>query len=141
MILSKEKNTIFEYGVQLSDSQEELIRNVLNDKQNQSSHWYAPIQREPKSFSQQELAQDYANRLSYFVHADFYQIEKGRFKTYWALGSNCALFIDSILSIVGQDVLNLRNVVSPGLYLDWLQKEYIKQNSPIVSRTVHSLIV
>lgn len=141
MILSKEKNTIFEYGVQLSDSQEELIRNVLNDKQNQSSHWYAPIQREPKSFSQQELAQDYANRLSYFAHADFYQIEKGRFKTYWALGSNCALFIDSILSIVGQDVLNLRNVVSPGLYLDWLQKEYIKQNSPIVSRTVHSLII
>ncbi len=141
MILSKEKNTIFEYGIQLSLNQEKQLRDVLHHQMDQATAWYAPIQREPKSNLKMELEQDYANRLAYYSHASFYQIEKGRFKTYWALGANCALFIDSILSVVGQDVLNLRNVVSPGLYLDWLQKEYIKKNSPIVSRTIHSLIL
>ncbi len=141
MILFKEKNTIFEYGIQLTKNQENELRNLLNEKVQEANAWYAPIQREAKADFKRELEEDYANRLAYYSHASFYQIESGRFKSYWALGANCALFIDSILSIVGQDVLNLRNVVSPGLYLDWLQKEYIKKNSPIVSRTIHSFIL
>lgn len=141
LILSSEKNTIFEFGVKTTKSQDELIRHSLNQIVQKSEKWLAPIDMEPKTCSQEELDSDYSNRLAYYTHAYFYKVQKGRFKTYWALGSNCALFIDSILSQLGQDVLNLRGVISPGLYFDWLQNEYLKKNSPIVSRTIHSLYI
>ena len=31
----------------------------------------------------------------------------------------------------------IRGIISPGTYLDWLQKEYLKKNSPIVFRRIY----
>ena len=70
--------------------------------------------------------------------AKLYKVKSGKFHIYWALGDNCASFTDLVLGTLGADVLSIRGIISPGTYLDWLQKEYLKKNSPIVSRCIYT---
>lgn len=139
MILSNENNSIFEYGVKTTAKQDTLIAEKLQYFKDISTPWHAPI--ESSSHRLKLLKDDYANRLKIYADANFYQIESGRFKTYWALGVNCALFIDSVLKALESDLLTLQGIFSPGLYFDWLEKEYAKANSPIISRWFYSMTV
>lgn len=70
---------------------------------------------------------DYPSRLHYRTGAKLYKVKSGKFHIYWALGDNCASFTDLVLGTLGADVLSIRGIISPGTYLDWLQKEYLKR--------------
>ena len=86
-------------------------------------------------FSEYEM--DYPSRLHYRTGAKLYKVKSGKFHIYWALGDNCASFTDLVLGTLGADVLSIRGIISPGTYLDWLQKEYLKKNSPVVFRCIY----
>ena len=79
----------------------------------------------------------YTSRLHYRTGAKLYKVKGGKFHIYWALGDTCASFTDLVLGTLGADVLSIRGIISPGTYLDWLQKEYLKKNSPIVFRRIY----
>ena len=63
----------------------------------------------------------------------------GRFKTYFALGSNCVLLADSIIGRLGTDVLSMRGLITPGTYLDYLDKEYHKKGSMVITRQFYPM--
>jgi len=128
-MMSAENNSIFEYGIQIKKEQEAL--------KNNSYRWYCKIEREYGYDRFNEYKENYPSRLHYKTGAKFYKFKSGRFKTYWALGDNCALFTDRILGKLGCDVLSMRGIISPGTYLEYLQGEYIKKNSPVVSLKIH----
>lgn len=132
-----ENNTIFEYGIDISPEQEKLVEKELEELMNNSFRWYCKLERSDHPYQLGNLAQDYPSRLHYRTGAKFYKIKKGKFRTYWAMGENCVLFSDKILGSVGADVLSIRGIITPGTYFDYLQKEYLKENSPVVSCTIH----
>ena len=111
-MISAENNSIFEYGIYTTPKQNEGI--------------------------EREFEMDYPSRLHYRTGAKLYKVKSGKFHIYWALGDNCASFTDLVLGTLGADVLSMRGIISPGTYLDWLQKEYLKKNSPIVSRCIYT---
>lgn len=132
-----ESNTIFEYGIAIPPEQEELVEKELEQLMNNSFRWYCRLERSDHPYALGDLASDYPSRLHYRTGAKFYKIKKGKFRTYWAMGENCVLFSDQILGSVGADVLSIRGIITPGTYFDYLQKEYLKENSPVVSCTIH----
>lgn len=138
-MMSAENNSIFEYGIQIKKEQEALIEQELEAFKNNSYRWYCKIEREYGYDRFNEYKENYPSRLHYKTGAKFYKFKSGRFKTYWALGDNCALFTDRILGKLGCDVLSMRGIISPGTYLEYLQGEYIKKNSPVVSLKIHSI--
>lgn len=109
----------------------------LDELVNNSYRWYCQLERSKNPSVLDKLESDYPSRLHYRTGAKFYKIKKGKFKTYWAMGENCVLFSDQILGSVGADVLSIRGIITPGTYFDYLQKEYLKENSPVVSCTIH----
>lgn len=137
--MAAEKNSIFEYGIQITKEQERLIEEQLEAIRNNSYRWYCKLEREDGYDHFADYQMDYPSRLHYKTGAKFYKFKSGRFKVYWALGDNCALFTDTILGKLGCDVLNMRGIISPGTYLEYLQNEYLKKNSPIVSLKLHSV--
>lgn len=139
MIMKSEKNSIFEYGIHINEEQKGLIEKEIRKLENHSYRWLSRIESENGYDRFESYQEDYPSRLHLCTGAKFYKFKSGRFKIYWALGDNCALFTDIILGKLGADVLSMRGIVSPGTYLDWLQHEYLKKNSPIISRTIHSL--
>lgn len=132
-----ENNTIFEYGITISEEEEKLIDKELENLHNRSYRWYCPIEREGIPGKLEGFEEDYPSRLHFRTGAKFYKLKKGKFRTYWVMGENCVLFSDQILGAVGADVLSIRGIITPGTYHDYLQREYLKENSPIVTCTIH----
>ena len=44
------------------------------------------------------------------------------------------LLADSIIGRLGTDVLSMRELITPGTYLDYLDKEYHKKGSMVITR-------
>lgn len=132
--LSVEKNNLFVYGLKLSEEQKDEIRQTINRIVAQGYRWHTKIERENGFDHPQDYQEDYPSRLVYKTGAKFYKFRSGRFKTYFALGSNCVLLADSIIGRLGTDVLSMRGIITPGTYLDYLDKEYHKKGSMVVTR-------
>ncbi|WP_270599892.1 hypothetical protein [Faecalicoccus pleomorphus] len=137
--MEAEQNTIFEYGIALNEPQRRLLEEQIQAFEKNSYRWHCKIEREDGYHRFDAYKEDYPSRLHYKTGAKLYKFKQGKFKTYWALGDNCALFTDRILGCLGADILSIRGIISPGTYLEWLQNEYLKKNSPIVSRTLYTL--
>lgn len=79
----------------------------------------------------------YAALLQQQTGAQLYKFTQSRFKTYFVLSTNCVLLADTILGQAGTDVLSVRGFISPGTYQDFLEREYSKPYSMVVSRFVY----
>lgn len=132
--LSVEKNNLFVYGLKLNEQQKDEIRQTINQIVAKGYRWHTKIERENGFDHPQDYQEDYPSRLVYKTGAKFYKFRSGRFKTYFALGSNCVLLADSIIGRLGTDVLSMRGIITPGTYLDYLDKEYHKKGSMVVTR-------
>ena len=138
-MMTAENNSIFEFGIKTTPQQDEAIEEIIKKFEDRSYRWYCQIERNDGYGEFDRYKMDYPSRLHYRTGAKFYKLKKGQFRIYWALGDNCALFVDKFLGALGADVLSIRGMISPGTYLEWLQGEYYKKNSPVVSLKVHSI--
>lgn len=132
-----ENNSIFEYGIHLTKDQRSEVEKRIKELEDRSYRWYCKIEKEEGYDDFDSYRIDYPSRLHYRTGAKFYKLKRGKFKTYWVLGDNCASFIDMILGVLGSDVLSIRGIITPGTYFEFLETEYQKKGSPIVYRTVH----
>ncbi len=136
-MLHMEKNSVFEYGISISKKQARWIEQEIKKLKERSKRWFCAIERENGFSHAQDYMNDYPSRLRNATQVQFYKIWKGKFKTYWALGDNCAQFTNIVFSKLGSAILNSRGVVSPGAYFVWLEHEFKKAKSPIVYRKIH----
>ena len=124
----KEANkTLFCYGIKLNKEQNEAIKKEL-DKINNNLVKHVP-NWDPKA---------YAERIEKYTNAKFFKFKKGKFKKYILLGSNCAHFIDSILGKTGSDILKINGLINPGTYYEYLENEFNKKNSNVISRAIYN---
>lgn len=137
MITNMENNTIFEFGIYLTKEQEEAVEKRLKDLLDNANRWYCPQENAVLEGLSEKRKELYANRLQYYTGAKFYKPKDGRFKTYWVLGDNCVMFADDILGIAGADALDIRGIITPGTYFDYLRHECAKENSPVLYCKVH----
>lgn len=132
--LMVEKNNLFVYGLRLDEEQKAQIREAINRIVAQGYRWQTKIEREDGFSHPQDYESDFPSRLVCKTNARFYKFRDGRFKTYFALGSNCVLLADSVIGRLGTDILSMRGIISPGTYQDYLEKEYRKKDSMVISR-------
>ena len=62
----------------------------------------------------------------------------GKFKNYFVLGVNCCLLADSIIGKSGSDLLKMSGIITPGTYYEYLNREFRKKNSMVISRTIYN---
>ena len=61
--------------------------------------------------------------MKYDLGAELYKFTSSRFKSYFVLSTNCCLLADSIVGQAGTAVLDVRGVIAPGTYQDYLEYE------------------
>ena len=137
-VMHYENNSLFEFGIRLDEKQEEAVHRVLQELYDRSFRWYTRLEREDGYDRFSEFEGDYPSRLHYRTGAKMYKFKRGKYKTYWALGDNCAAFTDLILGKLGADALSIRGIISPGTYLDFLQNEYERPGSPVITRKTYA---
>jgi len=137
--LENNGTTLFSFGLRLSEEQRTAVRAAINEIKERLIPWDPPFQaarREDPSADPKDYS-DFASRLCNETGARFYKFKRGRFKRYFVLSTNCVLLVDSIIGGAGTDILSLNGMVSPGTLYDYLESEFLKQDSIVVSRGVY----
>lgn len=122
--------TIVEYGIKLTDYQKNKIKKEIDLIMKDSINWQPLISKNEVS--------DYTRKLYKATKAKFYKFEKGEYKTYFALGINCIYFANKIIKNCVDHILKLVGIISPGTYYEYLEENYKKKNSNVVSRKIYN---
>ena len=71
------------------------------------------------------------------TNATFHKLRKGPFQTYNALKTNCVALADILCGASGLDLMNIQGIVTPGTYYVFLDRQFRRPNSIVISRTVY----
>lgn len=131
--IESSRKTIVEYGIKLTSRQKEKLKKELNNIMKDCYEWQ-PLIRTDK----ENKHSDYASRLYKATKAKFYKFKNSKYKTYFVLGINCTYFADMLLRNSVFEILKLVGIISPGTYFEYLEENYRKKNSKVISKRVYT---
>ncbi len=134
------KKTLFVFGLKLTEKEKNDIRKNLNVIKENLKPWDPPYvsAKRKKLFIKKDNYKDYSSRLYRATKAKFYKFKVGRFKLFYVLGSNCCSFVNKVISKPLKNSFKLYGILTPGTYYDYLEKEFMKKGSIVVSKNIYS---
>ncbi len=132
--------TLFAFGLKLTKTQKENIDKELDKLFSQLVEWKPPYVKalaKNKNINKDQY-DDYASVLYKKTGAKFYKFTSGRFQKYFVLGANCCRLADLIIGKSGIDLLKMNGIITPGTYYEYLNREFQKKNSMVVSRHIYN---
>ena len=134
--------TIFAFGLKLTERQKKNVSKTIDEIFENLYSWESPYQVALKGKKKKDVDQndykDYASRLYQATHASFYKFKKTKFKKFFVVGNNCCRLADYIIGKSGIEMLKVYGVITPGTYYEYLNREYNKSNSMVISRTIYN---
>lgn len=150
MIVKKEKyipfckkdtgKTLVGFGLVLTDSQKKAVHQRIHHIFKDLREWSCDYKKAEKNNNIEKMnlsLKYYANRIYKDTKARMYKFKKGKFKTYFVMTTNCVLLADSILGKAGVDLIGSNGIITPGTYYDYLNRQFTKRKSNVISRTVY----
>ena len=67
-----------------------------------------------------------------------HKFTRGKWKKYFVVGNNCCKLADYIVGKSGIDVLKMYGVITPGAYYEYLNREFKKKKSMVISRKIYN---
>lgn len=137
--VSHDRKMIFSYGFRLTEEQLSAVRQEIAKLKSLAVPWKPPYQVALERDGAARLAEfhDYCSKLWAGTRADFFKFKKGKFKTYSILSTNCVLLTDAIIGKAGADIVFINGIASPGIYYDYLEKQYMTPNSMVISKIIY----
>lgn len=83
---------------------------------------------------------DAASRLVHETGAKIYKLQKGAFRKYYTLNTNCVKLVDQIIGSSGLDLISINGIAIPGSYYAMLNDLYEKGNSIVTERNIYKYI-
>ena len=141
--LDVEKKILMAYGLSLTTDQKQGARDALNNMLNDLIPW-EPLAEQSEKREIEGKPKDYndvASQLYKDTGARFYKFKFGSpFKTYYAMGTNCVKLVDEVVGKTGIDLLRINGIITPGAYLDYLDRLYERGDSIVISRHLYQKI-
>ena len=138
--IEESEKTLFTFGIKLTNKEQEKIEKELEKIKDNLIEWYPAYVRDKKLKKKinEDDYKDYSSMLYKKTKAKFYKFKTGKMKTYFVLGTNCGTLVDKILRSSGIDVLRPSGIITPGTYYDFLEREYMKKESRVVSKKIYN---
>lgn len=134
------KKTIFAFGLKLTETQKKNVDKEIKKLFDNLYEWNPPYEKalSGRKKINKNKYKDYASRLYQVTNAKFYKVKNGSFKKYFVLGNNCCRLADHIIGKSGIDLLKMNGVITPGAYYEYLNREFQKKNSMVISRKIYN---
>ena len=129
--------TLLGYGLALSDEQLAAIDQEIAKLMSLTVPWDPPQTVKPAHPGIDKVEPMYAYKLKQEADAELYKFVSSKFKTYFVMSTNCVLLADTIVGTAGTDILSARGFISPGTYQDYLDKEFERPHSLVVTKRVY----
>jgi len=128
------KKMLFCYGITLTKEQKEKVKNQIKKLKSNTYRWYAKAEKEKHEL---EEFSDYPSILYDYTQAKFYKFKRSSFKIYFLLTTNCVKLVEYVANAVGMDILNINGIITPGTYYNYLESEFKRKNSNVITKTVY----
>ena len=129
--------TLLGYGLALSPEQLAAIDKEIVKLMSLTVPWDPPQTVKPAHPGIDKVEPMYAYKLKQEADAELYKFVSSKFKTYFVMSTNCVLLADTIVGKAGTDILSARGFISPGTYQDYLDKEFERPHSLVVTKRVY----
>ncbi len=130
--------TLFGFGLKLTTEQKIRVREKIKEIHQNLYEWKPKIKiDEERGIKPEKPYKDYSSILYKNLKGKFYKFKKGPFKTYFAMNTNCVLLADTIVGEAGIDLVKIQGIISPGAYFEYFNREFMRRNSFVVSRTIY----
>lgn len=134
-----EHSTLFEYGLHLTDEQEQHLQAYMHQIFKGTYRWYCPLAQQPLTHERfRQFESDYSSRLFWRTGAKFYKFYHGQWKNYWVFGTNCSLFASSVLHAIDRNVAIPPGINTPGEYFQYFEQAYQDPSSNVVYKSWHT---
>lgn len=130
--IDNSKKTVFDFGIVLTNRQKNRIRKRIGELLENTVDWNY---RDDKKYNG---GKSYAAKLYKKTKAKFYKFKKGKYRTYFVLGTNCCFLADDIIGKSGMDILSINGIITPGTYYDYLNRELNLRKSNVISKEVYN---
>jgi len=138
--LEVENKILMAYGLSLTPDHKKAVKTKLGEIINELTPWDSLAEQNEKGAidGKQDDYSDIASQLYKSYKAKFYKFKFGNpFKTYYAMGTNCVKLADMIVGKSGINLLKVNGIITPGSYLDYLDRLYERGDSIVISRTLY----
>lgn len=131
---------IYSYGFRLNEEQKQAVRKEIADIKETVYPWDPPLSAIIKENpdAKGESVYDWGSKMWNCTGSDFYKFKSGKMKTYFAVTSNCVMMVDGIVRKACSDTAVQRNVLTPGGYYDYLERQLAMVGSPVFCRRIYN---
>ncbi|MEG0229189.1 MAG: hypothetical protein RR640_01145, partial [Oscillospiraceae bacterium] len=137
--IKNDEKTMFVFGIKLTDEQKEILKKEIAKLEKDIYIWLPPCQVDiEKGNPLKEEYSDYASKLVMGAGVTFYKFKRGTYKSYFVLNTNCVKLPERLLYKSGAGVLAYSGIISPGTFFNYLNGEFLKSNTCVISRTVYN---
>ena len=132
--IETDHKTIICFGIRLSESQKKTVESRLEQLMERAVPWKCDAQLAHEAGKDMEPYNDYASRVYKETFCDMYKFSSGKFRTYFISSTNCVILADELIRNKDLRLIDLTGLITPGAYLSFLNTEYLKKNTPVISR-------
>lgn len=136
------QKTLFGFGIQLNPQQCLEIQQKIAELKSDCYSWKSHLEKANDAGASYTIQTnpfpDYASCLYAATHCQLFKFNHGKFKRYFVLTTNCVLLADTIIGPSGIDLLTINGILTPGAYLDFLNHEFKRENSNVVTYQVYN---
>jgi len=137
--LNNKKRYLVIFGIQLNAEEKKIIKNRINHLIHDNTIDYYP---DLALYEQGKLGAGTYNDMSSEIYklADgkFKKITKGKNKKFFVLKTNCVMVANYILNGDDMKLIAINGIISPGSYYDYLNNEFLKKNSNVITRKIYT---
>lgn len=127
------------YGFSLTKTQIRELKNRINFLISNNTIDYYP---DLALYEQGKIPKGNFNEISSDLYkeadATFKKIVKGKNKKFFVLKNNCAVVVNYILGSIGKNIIDINGIITPGTYYEYLNNEFSKKNSNVISRKIYT---
>lgn len=129
--LSVDNENIVMYSLYFPQEQIENMERYVKEFKKNVRGWKCRKQADPEG--------EYDDPASVFyskADAQLYKFHSGKYKSYFALKTNCVQFADDLLCSSGISTVSMNGIITPGTYYRYLENNFHRQNSFVVRKTI-----
>ena len=130
--------TLFCFGLKLTDKQLDRVNRRIASIMNNVDDYKTLYEIDKLNHNIKQEYKNYPSKLVKRTKAKFYKIKSGTFKTFFILGVNCCRLANYIVGKDDIDILKMYGIITPGTYYEYLNQEFYKKNSIVISRTIYN---
>ena len=134
------KKTLFVFGLKLTEKEREDVEKRIKKIKEQLKEWNPPyLEAKLKKIKvKKEEYKDYSSRIYKYMKPQFYKFKSGKYIVFFILKNNCVSLANKIIGPVLNKHKKMYGILTPGTYYDYLEREYMKKNSIVVTKKIYN---